>query len=232
MLNRSIGRLAVLGGILLMLGPAAAIADTMPLFTFGFTDLDGDYNFTGGGGSFTAVATARANGGPFDTAGDVTRIESPQGTANYDVGFAAFGLGDVRMDMTITSVNADAALGSGTFVITDANGDTITGSISGSWDRLGNFGAFSGLAGNVRLNDNSGDGRFDGPSGGSFLMDFGTTNPLNGAIIVLETGAWFNQSFTDKDVQIEASIVPAPGAALLGMIGLGLFGRMKRRVSA
>src|SRR5690606_40540683 len=62
---------------LLVAGPARADID--PHFTFGFTDLDGDYTASGAGGQFRAVASALASGGPFDSAGEdrkSTRLNS------------------------------------------------------------------------------------------------------------------------------------------------------------
>jgi hypothetical protein len=230
-LNRNQTRLLGISLAALLALPAAA--DTGPLFTFGFTDLDGDYTRNGNSGSFTAVASALANGGPFDSSGDVTRVVPVAGTAEFNFGFVAGAdPANFVMNMNITGISANQAQGSGSFTVTDANGDTISGTLSGSWSRLGSvFADFRGLVSNVALSNASADGTFDGPDGGSFSMDFGTANPLNGAIITLVTGGWFQSSFQDKDTQIEASIVPAPGAVLLGALGLGLLARVKRSVA-
>lgn len=217
-----------------LLSPTAVANGTDPIFTFGFTELDGSFTGAGGGtGSFQAVASAVATGGPFDSSGDVTRVLGPKGTAEFNFGFVAGpDAADFQLHMDITDITANSATGSGDFTVTDANGDTITGTISGTWGRLGSvFGNFEGLISNVMINDNSGDGTFDGPDHGSFSTDFGSP-PFNGAIIVLETGSWFTSNFDDTDTQVHASVVPAPGALLLGALGLGLVGRLQRRLAA
>lgn len=211
---------------LLVAGPARADID--PHFTFGFTDLDGDYTASGAGGQFRAVASALASGGPFDSAGDVTRVAPPQSTADFDPGFAAMaGSLNVELTMDISNVTSDSAEASGSFTITDLNGDTITGEIAGAWNRLGSvFASFKGLLQNVALTNSSGDDRFDGSFGSGFSMLF-SGQPLAGAIIVLETGAWFDASFADQNTQVEASIIPAPSAAALGLIGLVMLARRR-----
>lgn len=219
------------GAALLLLGAALpAVADTDPLFTFGFTDLDGDYSDNGDRtGTFTAVATSEAMGGPYNSAGDVTRVLDPGDTANYDAGFVNLGtMADFTMSMDISDVTGSFANATGEFRVTDADGDYITGNISGTWERLsGNFGSFDGTAGNVMLHT-AGNGQFDGPSGGSWDMNLPFGPIYNGAIIVLETGSWFSDSFNDTNTQVEASIVPVPGAVVLGLIGFGALSRRRR----
>lgn len=216
---------------------APALAAPSPLFTMGFTDLDGDYAADdGSSGTFTAIASQRSLGGPFDTAGDVTRVFGDGDTARYRSGFLGLGTAaDVQLTMDVYDVTSSTAMADGSFTVTDANGDVLTGTISGQWRRLGGiFGSFTGLASNVRFVDASGDGMFDGPSGGSFSTSFPHGSLFEGAIIVLETGSWFSSSFANRNTQIEAAfvggVIPAPGAALLGAIGLGMVG-MRRRIA-
>lgn len=222
-------------GVLALVGGVAVAQD--PIVTFGFTDLDGDfvYNQNNNTGSFTAVASSLASGGPFATSGDVTRVLPVTGTAQFDTNFIdQADSGNFALNMNISNItNTTAFVANGAFTITDANGDTITGNLTGNWARLGGvFGSFAGTMDNIAFNNTSGDGTFDGSDGGSFSMLFPGGPFYDGAIIVLETGSWFKESFEDTDTQVEASIlIPAPGAVLLGVLGLAMVNRLKRKVA-
>lgn len=196
------------------------------LFSFGYTELDGDFVLSGADtGTLSVTASALATGGPFDSHGDVTRTTPPHGTATFDDGFVALpDLGDVEVTMSLTNISSTAAEATGAFVLTDADGDTISGDLSGNWTRTGSFASFEGLIAGVVLTDTSGDGTFDGSSDGSFLMDFDANPPFSGAIIALQTGAWFTTAFTDVDTQFNGIVVPEP-ASLVLLLGLAFAAR-------
>lgn len=200
-MTRSV-RLASIAGVALLAGQASADA----ILSFGFTDMAGSF----AGGQFTVT-----NDG--DTSGDVTRIEPVSGSAHYDVGFAG---GSVIFDISVFNIGANTADGAGTFTITDADGDTLTGDIVGVWIRgaLGTF--FNGDLSNVVIT--SDDGTFDGPSGGSFDTALSGTPPYLGSIVQLFIGPnFFTADFDVESVQVEGEVIPAPGAmALLGCGGL------------
>lgn len=214
----------VAAAAIVALGASAVASAQAPIFTFGFNDLTGSYEFDGSAGQFDVEATALADGGPFDSSGDVTRVLPPDMTANFDPGFVTLGTAaDVVVQMAITNVTSNTADGVGTFLITDANGDQISGDISGTWRRNGLFGSFAGVATEVMLDSLSGDGTFDGPSGGAFDLAFPGGPTYSGAILVLETGSWFSSDFSDADVQVTASIVPEPaGCAVMALAALAL----------
>lgn len=203
---------------LLGTGPAAA----GPILTFGFTELDGSFNgtnlFTAGVGS--------------DTDGDVTRVLPVEQTALFNADFSGL-TADYFMTMTLTNITAATADGTGSLIITDVDGDTITADAAGAWIRNGVFGFFNGLLENVRFNP-TGDGVFEGPSGGSFSLDFSAFGPApyEGAIMVLETGKWFTVGtpWTAQNTLIQGSVLPEPSTALLGALGLAALIAQRRRL--
>ena len=204
--------------------PMAAQAD---LVSFTYSDLDGDFA-VGGADSGTFSAADQLT-----TQGDVTRIAAPIGSAAMDFSDAGIGSGDFTMSVAVSNVTSTTADGLGTFSLTDVNGDTLSGTISGIWLRAGDSANFVGLVSGAMFA--GGDGTFMGTDGGSFSTVFTSPAPYPGNIIALAFGGWFTDAndavaaFDDKTTLVSGAIVPAPGAALLGMIGFGAVGRIKRR---
>ena len=149
----------------LMLVAALALSPTVvqagPILTFGFTDLDTDYDLATG--AFTAVSDSATNG-------EVSRTVAPVGTAAYDADFTG-GIAAVDFALTISNVTPNSADGIGSVSIAGLDGDTITADLEGTWTRLAGFGFFTGTVSNLCLNE-LGDGIFEGPTGGGFSMDF------------------------------------------------------------
>jgi hypothetical protein len=204
--------------------------------SFGFTELNGSYDY--GTSTFTAVAVDDGIGGRLRTAGDVTRVIAPAATADYDDGFVSLGSSaDFQLTMTlsnITPTSADVLANDGSFLIIDADGDTLTGNISGTW-LPGAFGflVFNGMLTNVGLSDNGNrDGYFNGPSGGLFEIDMApAAAPFEGAILTLTApvGHFFDQGgFTAADTLIEAQVLPGP-AAMFMLVAGGLTTLRRRR---
>ncbi|HYE02773.1 MAG TPA: PEP-CTERM sorting domain-containing protein, partial [Phycisphaerales bacterium] len=160
--------------------------------------------------------------------GNVTRLPDggPGGTAMFDPGFVSLpDLGNFMMAISVFNNNGNTADGAGTFQITDAQGDTISGLIDGTWIR-GNLSTFfNGNLSNIVLANTSGDGTFNGSSGGSFSMNFGAVQVFEGSIVNLFTRpagvGFFQENFTTIADLVSGEIVPAPGTlALLGLSGL------------
>ncbi len=200
---------------------AAGSASADVILTWGFTELNGTYN------NITKEFTAKAeNNGNLQTTGDVSRLVSTTGTALFQDGFVSGAdSADYQMNISVFNKVGNTAQGTGTVTITDKNGDTIYADITGDWISPG-FGIvyFNGLLNNVVVTDNSGDGTFDGPGGGSFSSDFSAYSSLNGALVQLftRTGVgFFNTSFSNVTTLVSANVVPTPGSlALVGIAGV------------
>jgi uncharacterized protein (TIGR03382 family) len=213
-------------------GSVATIATAdVAVSTFTFSDLSSEY-FTADGQS--GVYTARAAAA---TSGDVTRVMGPglAETAEYTPAFANddSSLADVIFEMNISNVTALTADGAGSFMITDLDGDSVSGSLDGTWSRAF-AGApilfFNGTLSDV-IFDNAGDGLFEGTDGVGFDLTpalLGTT--FEGGLVQVSFGvsSFFDESFEGFNSQFSGTIVPTPGAlALLGLSG-GILARRRR----
>lgn len=213
------------------LAAAASLANADVVASFSYDDLAGSYSGNAGVGTFSAVAVDTME---LQSSGDASRLVPTEGSAVFEPGFVS-GLNPADFQISI-SVNVDApghAVGSGTFSATDADGDTISGTIAGEWNLVGSFLAFSGNLANVVLADNgASDNMFNGTDGSS--TDWSMALPggpvFEGAIVNLVFGAtdFFASNFEDRATGVTAQIIPAPGAmALLGLGGL-VAGRRRR----
>lgn len=204
-------------------GGIASTASADVVLTFGFTDLSGQFtrDNPGPGGQFSARAVDNA---VLRSAGDVSRIVAPFGTAVYDDGFVS-GLdpSDVVLSISVFNVLGGpipTADGIGGFTITDVDGDTISGDIDGLWLLLSGGVYFNGNLSNVVIT--SDDGSFDGPAGGSVATaDLGTLEGANTVLFTNPVGGWWDESFREVSTQFSGELLPTPGAmALLGLGGL------------
>ncbi len=196
----------------------AAGAMAQPIASATYFDLSGNWN----GALFTAFATAQPG---LNSSGSVARLVSPVGTADFQPGFVAgANPADFSLALTYIPGGPGIGIGAGSFSITDADGSTMTGSISGLWidDSANNPGQvfFNGALSNVTFSGAT----FDGTNGGSFSTLFGGTPPYDGAITQLflsPPGNFFTSPFSDVNTGVTMQILPAPGAmALLGLGGL------------
>lgn len=212
-----------IGAAVIAVAGFAAAASADVIMTFGFTDVSGTYDYDGitDTGVFRGVAV---NEPLLKTAGDVSRIRNPIGTATFLDGFVSEpDPSSFEITINVFTIGATTALGSGSFRITDVDGDTITGDIvSGLWVRgAGQRTFFNGVLANVDVN--SDEGFFDGPDGGSF-NSVGFTDYIGSVIGLFFRPAGVNflrQDFGPVSSQFSGEIVPTPGAiALLGLGGL------------
>lgn len=218
-----------------ILGLTAALgqASAEVILTFGFTDLSGSFEREAipGSGQFRAQAV---DSGLLRTAGDVSRLGAGAGTANFDDGFVSRSdFANVVIDISVFNNNGTTAQGSGTFRVTDDDGDTLTGTISGTWVRGNGSTFFNGDLSNVALADNeSSDGFFNGTDGGVFGLNLPGSAPYEGAFVQLfiSNPGFFSRTFRGISVQVGAEIVPSPGTlALAGLGGVFALNRRRRR---
>lgn len=212
--------LASAAGLFLTAGASA-----QPIASATYLDLDGDWN----GALFTATATANVGG--LNSSGTVARLVGPVGTADFQPGFSTDDNADFALNLTFVPLGGGLGSGAGSFLITDTDGSTISGAISGVWvdDSANNPGQvfFNGTLSGVVFTGLT----FDGTNGGSFSTIFGGSPPYDGAITQLylaPPGNFFTTPFSDVPTGVTMQILPAPGAlALMGLGGL-VVGRRRR----
>jgi len=230
--NRTVFALAAVAGGLF----AASAANAEVLVSMTYDDLRGAYTASSPtDGQFTAHAVSQLNP-RIRSSGDVSRLVPGFGTAFFDPGFVSGpDLGAFTTAISVVGIVGNSATGTGSFTSTDADGDTITGLISGTWIGISptpgtTFLTFAGVLSGVSLNDNGPlDGTFDGSGGGSFGLNLPGNPPYDGAVVVLSFGntGFFNSNFDNRATSFAGQIVPAPGA--LALVGLGGLVAIRRR---
>jgi len=194
--------------------------------TFTFDDLAGSHN------GATHIFTARAvDNAILQSSGDVSRLIAPAGNASFDAGFLSLpDQADFVFTCAIVLTGQFTATGTGSFVSTDINGDTITGSFDGIWGRpAAGFIHFQWQHCSVQFNP-SANGIFEGSAGGAWDMSLPTSWTLSGETspqIVFGGSSFFATDFSNRAVGVTMQIVPAPGA--LALIGLGAGLRRRAR---
>lgn len=201
---------------------AATAAAGDPIASFTFSDLLGSYDTNTN--MYTAVAGSL-------TAGDVTRVAGPGGTAQYDTGFLGGSTqANYLLDLLVSGISGGTANGNGSLTITDDNGDTITADINGTFRVFGGSVAYEGILDQVLFNDDSGDGTFDGPSAGGFSTSFASPPPYDGSVINLffDPGSFFGTGFSNELTLSSGLIIPTP-ASTGALTALALIAGHRRR---
>ncbi len=209
---------------------SAAVADTT-ILSFGFTDLNGQYN-----SATTRFNALGVNIAPLASQGDVSRVNLPSpGTATFLAGQAA---GRINVELVVSGIGPTTATGTGNVgngggvTITDVDGDTFHADISGQFISNGVAVFFNGSLSNIFWTDNGAqDGQFNGPGGGAIPLSFNPAPPpYLGAIVQLYIGDvnnFFVNNFSGISTQVSGVVVPAPSA--LGLLGLGGLVAARRR---
>jgi len=167
----------------------------------------------------------------------LTRDVAPVETVNLFPWKSGLGLGALSLWMDLDNITATTATAMGQFTITDVDGDTLTGNLTGDWALIGNYPSFSGEMSGIQWTTD--DGFFNGNDGSddsSMPLDFASDPPWTGSIMELTTGhtSWFTYPWEEpyavkRGGGIEGVVVPIPAAILLGILGLGAVGLKLRK---
>lgn len=216
----------VFSGVLAVVGTVGLATAQDALVTFGFTDLNGSFASTGRNqGIFTATSTT---GTTLDTSGDVSRGGV---TADFDAGtMGAPGTSMFMLSLAVSNITTTSAFATGSFEIIDANGDTLSGTVEGSWSfNVFGLAFFNGSTTGVSFTQTpNSNGAFDGASGGSFGIDDLHGLFDGGLSVLFLRNNGLRSAFTGVSTQADGLIVPAP-ASLAGLAVFGITAARRRR---
>jgi len=218
----------LVGAVALATVAGAAQADLAA--TFGYTDMGANWNSGTSTLNIGAEETASLS-----TSGDLTNYlgDGFSTTALFNSGFADGSTSaDSQFDMILSNITATGADASGSFIITDINGDTLSGNYIGTWTNQFGFGFFDGQITDASYNDvESGNNIFEGNAGQTFAVP---TDALTGGLsMLLQMPEWFNSQVGDfeaRTTQLDGILVNVPTPGSLALLGLGglMTGRRRR----
>jgi MYXO-CTERM domain-containing protein len=198
--------------------------------TFGYTDMGADWDQ---GSSTLNIGAAET--GALSTSGDITNYLGAgfPTTALFNSGFADGSTSaDSQFSMDLSNITATSADASGSFTLTDINGDTLSGTFVGTWTNQFGFGFFDGQIVAASYNETeSGNSIFEGNAGQTFVVP---TDALTGGLsMLLQMPEWFDSQagdFQARTTQLDGILVqavPTPGS--LALLGLGGLATTRRR---
>ena len=218
----------------LMLVAAAAKADPSVL-SFSYSTLAGSFDPTGDDtGDFVATATTKLAETSLFTTGSVTRLVEPSGTALFAFApYHDFADADFTLALSVFDIdrNLNTASATGTLTAVDIDGDTISGDVSGGWRLISGQATFTGSITDMAIV--SDDELFDGQFNTGFSAVFEDVEQMIGVVtdITGVSGGFFEERFIDHSSLVTRQVIPAPGAVVLGVIGLSLIGWFRKRLS-
>ncbi|MFK7760408.1 MAG: PEP-CTERM sorting domain-containing protein [Phycisphaerales bacterium] len=190
--------------------------------TFGFTDMGANWN----AGTNVLLVSADENN-TISTSGDLTNYlgESFPTTALFNSGFADGSTSaDSEFEMTLSNITATSADATGSFTVTDINGDTLSGSYIGTWTNQFGFGFFDAEITIANYSDGTEAGNevFEGNAGQTFVIP---SEPMNGGLsMLLQMPEWFdsqNGNFNARTTQLDGILVNVPTPGSLALLGMG-----------
>lgn len=217
----------LVGAIALTTVAGAAQADLAA--TFGYTDMGANWNSGASTLNIGAEETASLS-----TSGDLTNYLGAgfPTTALFNSGFADGSTSaDSQFDMTLSNISATSADAVGSFMITDINGDTLSGNYIGTWTNQFGFGFFDGQITDASYNDvESGNNVFEGNAGQTFAVP---ADALTGGLsMLLQMPEWFDSQVGDfeaRTTQLDGILVNVPTPGSLALVGLGGLMTARRR---
>ena len=197
--------------------------------TFGYTDMGANWNQ---GASQLTVGASATN--TLNTSGDITNYLGAgfPTTALFNSGFADGSTSaDSQFTMDLSNITATTADASGTFMITDINGDTLSGTYVGTWTNQFGFGFFDGEITEASYNaTESGNSVFEGNAGQTYAVP---SDALTGGLsMLLQMPEWFdsnNGNFNARTTQLDGILVNVPTPGSLALLGLGGLMTSRRR---
>jgi len=180
--------------------------------------------------SYNGAASLTTTGAAGLTTGAVYRNIAPAGTAQFAAAQWGTQSESLLIAMTLSNLTASTADAIGTITFVDVDGTTLAANLAGTWSSGADLPILTGKLTTVTSTPIT--DTFDGHAGSGVNMQFATPQPWRGAIVQLvATTNWFTAGIplTSNGGSLDVSVVPVPGAILLGILGLSVAGIKLRK---